>query len=129
MGAGTLYRHTNGELATWIDFASNDDSFDEFANEQVFEELSDIIQNLGYYEVSDPNVFVNGLFRLTLESKYNGDGIIFYLEPRHTEYEKEYNLACANFLKCENNILRAVQKAGYTLRIATSGYTAKDYVI
>ena len=129
MGAGTLYRHNNGELATWIDFQSNGDSFDEFANEQVFEELSDIIQSLGYYEGSGPNVFVNGLFRLTLESKYNGDGIIFYLEPRHTVYEMEYNLANANFLRSENKILCAVQKAGYTLRIATSGYTAKDYII
>ena len=138
MGAGTLYRHNNGELATWIDFQSNDednnednsDSFSESYTGQVFEDLSDIILSLGYYDGHNQrNVFYNGLFKLTLEEKHYGDGIIFMLEPRHDQYQKEYNLANANFLKCENKILRAVQKAGYTLRIATSGYTAKDYVI
>ena len=130
MGAGTLYRHTNDELAVWIDFESNGDSFDEFAKKQVFEELSELIRNLGYYQDhNQPNIFFNGLFKLTLESKYHGDGIVFMLEPRHDEYSKEYNLANASFQRSENKILRAVQKAGYTLRIATSGYTSKDYII
>lgn len=137
MGAGTLYRHTNGELAAWIDFKSNDDdddndsdSFSESDTGLVFEDLENIILSLGYYDGHNQrNVFYNGLFKLTLEEKHYGDGIIFMLAPRHDEYDKRYNLANANFLRSENKILRAVQKAGYTLRIATSGYTAKDYVI
>jgi hypothetical protein len=126
MGAGTLYQHKNGELASWVDFEDNDDSFNEF----MIEDLGDIIQELGYCKKhNESNVFYNGLFELTLESKYYGDGIIFMLEPRYDEYDKRYNLACANFLRCETRILRAVQKAGYTLNIATSGYAAKTYVV
>ena len=135
MGAGTLYRHTNGELATWIDFEENDDndngdSFSESYTGQVFEDLSNIILSLGYYDGHNQrNVFRNGLFKLTLESKYYGDGVIFMLEPRHDEYDKRYNLANANFLRSENKILRAVQKAGYELHMATRGYTSKSYVV
>lgn len=135
MGAGTYFTNNfNREKAAWIDFEHNDDAH-EFDNETTIMELGEIMLSIGYKDTEDDNIFKNGLYKLTLEPKPMGDGIIFMLEPRHDEFDyygkkdSRYTLAAANFNKAENYIWKAVQKAGYKLRIATSGYTARDLVI
>jgi hypothetical protein len=131
MGQGTYFTNNfNHEKAAWIDFERNEDA-DEFANETTICDLGNIITELGYEELNDEYSFENGLYKLTLEPKPDDEGVIFMLMPRHNEFDyygkkdSRYTLAVANFVKAELHILKAVQKAGYKLRIAETGYTSK----
>lgn len=126
MGQGTYFTNNfNRAKAAWIDFDHEDtEGF-------IICELGNIITELGYEELNDEYSFKNGLYKLTLEPKPDDEGVIFMLMPRHDEFDyygkkdSRYTLAVANFVKAELHILKAVQKAGYKLRIAETGYTSK----
>ena len=132
MGAGCRYtNNTTKELAYWIDldieYDENDIVAGQFQYDDTIEDLSGIIEELGYHSVDSRNrIFSNGLFKLELESTYYADGLVIQLNPKMDEWDKEYNLAISNLERGERKILRKLLKSGYKLRIATSGYTSTE---
>lgn len=116
MGAGCMYKHSNGELACWIEI----DPEDEFDYSDTLSQIGWELEKLGYYK-EDSNIFKNKFFTVELKSTYYGDGILILLEAR----ERYYSLAVANFNRCENRILKQLDKCGFVLKIATSGYTSQ----
>lgn len=125
MGAGCYYKHEypfDGNLAAWIELDDlNDADSDEYS--YILQSIADIIIGLGYE--FDGEEFKNGLYKIELKSTYYGDGLIVYFKNRRDEY---INLAIRNFSSSENKVLKTLHKNGYKLRIATSGYTCKEYI-
>ena len=119
MGAGCYYTHKDGTKAFWITFEYEDEMDLEFFFEFEMANIETVIEELGYLK-KDDRTFVNGLFTLTIESLYYGDGIVFYLEPN----EDHYNLAVHNHTACYDKLKKALIEEGFKLRIATSGYTS-----
>lgn len=122
MGAGCYYKHEypfDGNLAAWIEL----DELDQDQYSWMFQSISYIITGLGYE--FDGEDFKNGLYKIELKSTYYGDGLIVYFKNRYDEYT---NLAIHNFVLSENKVLKALHKNGYKLRIATSGYTSREYI-
>jgi hypothetical protein len=121
MGAGTYYTHPcNGERAAWVNIGQGEDD-DVFIDEHEFvlQDITNILADAGYGNMR------NGLAMVDLVSTYDGDGLIIQISPRVEEYESSYNLFTANFDRMQQKIWRSLQKAGYSLRIATSGYTSQ----
>jgi hypothetical protein len=130
MGAGCYCTNYLKQKAAWIDFPNSDE--EEFSREGMEDDIANVIKSIGYYHNDDLN-FENGLFKLNFESTYYGDGLVIQLTPRYEEYSGYYGvknplyfLAMANFNKAESKIWKTLQKAGYKLRIATSGYTSTE---
>lgn len=143
MGAGCYYCNTlTGEKAAWIDFDRADDEDDKesednslYIYESTIEDLTNILTNqCGYSkDYNHKNIFRNGLFKLTLESKYYGDGLIFMFDSAHSEFgyydgkiDPRYILAKANLQRTENKVLREVMKAGYKVYMATGSYSCRE---
>ena len=137
MGTGCYYTNKEtGTKAFWIDV--NPYYEDENGEEQFFEDIwDDTVLELEYefkklgYQKYDSYLFYNGLFNLELESGY-GNEIVIRLEPRETnryylEDVRLHNLAIANHDRCYDRIAKHLDKLGYPLRIATSGYTSSEY--
>jgi hypothetical protein len=126
MGAGTFYTHNfDGSKAAWINYPDGADSY-EIA--QINEDLVNVLKKLGYKPKSNNNhedCFRNGLFTVKLEGKYHGDGVVINFQ-KDSPYPA---LAQRNFIGAENKILKAIQKAGYQLHIATSGYTSEKLTV
>lgn len=130
MGAGCYHKNIKGEKAAWIDFPN--DEIEENNTYITEEDITDIVKGIGYYHNNDLN-FYNGLFDLKFEYKYYCDGLIIQLSPRYEEYSGYYGkknplyyLAMANFDKAERKIWKTLQSNGYTLNVATSGYTCVE---
>lgn len=125
MGAGCYYKHEypfDDNLAAWIKLDDlNDADSDQYS--YTLQSIAYIIVGLGYE--FDGEEFKNGLYKIELKSTYYGDGLIVYFKNR---YDKYTNLAIHNFVLSENKVLKALHKNGYKLRIATSGYTSKEYI-
>ena len=125
MGAGCYYKHEypfDDNLAAWIELDNlSDVDSDQYSF--IYQSITGIIVGLGYE--FDGEEFKNGLYKIELKSTYYGDGLIVYFKNRRDEY---INLAIGNFDSSENKILKALHKNGYKLRIATSGYTSKEYI-
>lgn len=120
MGAGCYYKHDypfDGNLAVWIEM----DEVDQYSS--LFEEIAEIIKNCGYNRNND--YFYNKLYKIELKSTYYGEGLIVYFKNQSDQY---INLAIKNFKYAENKVLKALHKAGFKLRVATGGYTAKEYI-
>lgn len=131
MGAGCYYTHEhNRQKACWIDF--NHHKNDEYDAEdydlmRMWEE--DIIYNIEYTLAKHGyRNMENGLVKITLIPTYYGDGLVIDISPAMEEWEPSYNLFLANFDRIEEKILRILHKAGFELRIATSGYTSAQYI-
>ena len=104
-------------------FFEEDQDYYHFYFETLLQDLQHLFLDLDYIQ-SDEYSYFNGLFNLNLETTYHGDGLVIRLEP-HTEVNINiYNLAVANHSRSYERIKRALMKQGYTLRIATSGYTS-----
>lgn len=131
MGAGCYY--TNKETRTkafWIDTPPNEDDID--FNSVFDDEIQNLhyeLLKLGYDQdrIDDYYHYSNGLFQMILESKYEGDGIVIRLEPHTEEPANIYTLGMANHERSYYKLARELNKAGYPLRIATSGYTSTIY--
>ena len=122
MGAGCYYKHEypfNDNLAAWIEL----DELDSDQYSFIYQSITGIIVGLGYE--FDGEEFKNGLYKIELKSTYYGDGLIVYFKNRRDEY---INLAIGNFDSSENKILKALHKNGYKLRVATGGYSSKEYI-
>jgi hypothetical protein len=122
MGAGCYYTHPcNRELAAWIEIRDEEDE-DAYsvAYDFLIDDIKGVLAEIGYEDMR------NGLAKVELESTYYGDGLIIQLYPRMERYESSYQLFLANFDRMQRKIWRALQKAGYALRIATSGYTSAE---
>ncbi len=123
MGAGCYYTHRcNKAIAYWVDIPESFKKDSETPFDCLFEDLANILEDLGYSN-ENRNLFGNGLFIIELESTYYGEGIILQINPRHSEWAKEYNLAMANHEIVEKRIAKTINQY-YPLRYATSGYTA-----
>lgn len=122
MGAGCYYKHEypfNDNLAAWIEL----DELDSDQYSFIYQSITGIIVGLGYE--FDGEEFKNGLYKIELKSTYYGDGLIVYFKNRRDEY---INLAIGNFDSSENKVLKALHKNGYKLRVATGGYSSKEYI-
>jgi hypothetical protein len=122
MGAGCYYKHEypfNDNLAAWIEL----DELDSDQYSFIYQSITGIIVGLGYE--FDGEEFKNGLYKIELKSTYYGDGLIVYFKNRRDEY---INLAIRNFDSSENKVLKALHKNGYKLRVATGGYSSKEYI-
>jgi hypothetical protein len=124
MGAGCYYTHENVDAkAFWIELEIYED-FD--LNEELFSntlrDLSVLLIDMNYHPHDELN-FSNGLYNLELKSKYNGDGLLFLLEPLYEDW-RIFNLAVANHSYHYERLAKALIKYGYSLGIATSGYTS-----
>jgi len=122
MGAGCYYKHEypfNDNLAAWIEL----DELDSDQYSFIYQSITGIIVGLGYE--FDGEEFKNGLYKIELKSTYYGDGLIVYFKNRRDEY---INLAIRNFDSSENKVLKTLHKNGYKLRIATGGYSSKEYI-
>jgi hypothetical protein len=128
MGHGCYFTHDcNKTKAAWIDISNNitpgDDSF-------LYDQLDSIFENIGYKVESSGSEYKNGLFKVEL--KQYSEHLVIYIEPRYindnygrADKDKCYHLAMANHAKAENKIWKALQKAGFDLYIAASGYTSQ----
>lgn len=136
MGAGCFYTHSNGQKAAWVDIPEFLDELEQddwyWTQRNYFEGIANVLESIGYDVTRDdpwrPDI-TNGLIKVTLESTYYSDGVAIQLESRYedgysVDDERLHRLAVANFDAMESKIHRALQKAGYSLRIATSGYTS-----
>lgn len=138
MGHGCYYTNEiTGTKAFWIEI--NPYYEDEETGKECFDEHAwgDTIGNLKYelekigYSQQDNYHFYNGLYNLILESGH-GNEIVIRLEPRgeeqyYIEDVRIHNLALANHQKCYDKLGRELKNIGYTLHIATSGYTSTEY--
>lgn len=131
MGAGCYYTHKcNRQKACWIDFNHSDnegyeeDDYDimRMWEEDIIDNIECLLAKIGYRNMQ------NGLCKVELVPTYYGDGLIIDISPAMEEWEPSYNLFLANFDRMEENILRCLHKAGFELRIATSGYTSGQYI-
>lgn len=128
MGAGCYHLNYKKNKAAWIDFEISE----VFDSNYIIEDIGNIIKSIGYYQ-NDDLEFSNSLFKLKFEYTCYGDGLIIQLVPRYSELDywtgnknPLYCLAMANYDKAELKIWKALQKAGYKLNIATSGYTSME---
>lgn len=135
MGAGCYYTHNcNKERAAWIDLNLSEDEFEAHNDfDFIMEDLEQILSDNEWEKKSSRSnrEYHNGLYELFLESTYYGDGLVIRIEPKDDNpwYNKyTFGLAIANHHRSENKILRAIAKAGYKLKIATSGYTSTELV-
>ncbi len=130
MGAGCYYTHNcNKEKAAWIDIVRSEDDDPDFddALDFIKEDLEQALTSIGWSKTNRYE-YRNGLFKLILDSTHYGDGLILRIEPLE-DYGNLYNLAMANHHRTEKKVWKAVKKLGYTLRIATSGYTSTEVII
>lgn len=129
MGAGCHYTHKcNKQKASWVTIIRDEDELEDQYNwTNTISEIGDIMESLGYVKESQ-YIFVNKMTRVKLESNYNGDGIIIYIEENCYDWNPMYNLFLANFDKIENKILRKLSRAGFEINIATSGFTSTVYI-
>lgn len=137
MGAGCYYTHEcNGSKAPFILFPLEDCDEQCEINHIAECEIDDIYQIIyesGYYHSSDNGgrdtikTLENSMYLVHLDSNYNGDGIIIRLEARDVEdIGNLHFLAIHNHWKSENKIIRELQKNGYKLYKASSGYTYEE---
>lgn len=133
MGYGCYF--TNKESGTksfWIDvetgYEDEHGNFyaDEWAMDDELLNVQTELENMGY-NMETSYHFWNGLYDLFLEFGPEGDMIIFRLEPLEDCEQGTYNLAMANFERNYDAIAKRLIKAGYELRVATSGYTSGTY--
>jgi hypothetical protein len=139
MGAGCHYTNTLvGDKAAWIDYADSDEEMSaDYIRETTLEDIAQILMDIGYkQDHNHNNIFRNGLFKLTLESKYYGDGLIFMFDAAHSEYgyytgriDPRYTLAKANLVRAERKVWKEMIKQGYKLFVATGGYTAEELIL
>lgn len=142
MGQGCYFTHGypfNQSKAAWVDiWAMNKEEEDERNGEPydsddldtIYDNVGRIIESLGYLNVYKYNGYkgedtglTNNLFKIDLEWAPYNSGLIIKFSPNT---EKYLNLAIHNFPKAELKVLRKLQKEGYKLRIATSGYTSTE---
>jgi len=132
MGAGCYYTNTEkGTKAFWVNVEQyyedeeGNEVFDETAFESVKDQIEDSLMKIGYEvcSVGNETFISNGLFEIFLESTYNGDGIVVRLEP--VDFESPlYNLSMANHDRSYQRIIKHFKEEGYSMSIATSGYTS-----
>jgi hypothetical protein len=133
MGAGCYYTHdSNKTKAAWVDipYSNEENNIKGFDYKDTEDRIKQVLTNIGY-TIDSCDKIRNGLFEIKLESKYDGDGIIIYIEPRYIKdnwgraaYDRRYYLAMSNHNKAEAKIWKALQDNGFDLYIATSGYSS-----
>ncbi len=134
MGAGCYYTHKSTRTrAAWIDLTphESENGLESGFLDSLFGDLEYILKSNGWVK-RNCQEYYNGLYRLFLEFTYEGNGLVIRIEPKDCEgygYNRHntYQMALANHHRSENKILRAISKAGYKLRIATSGYTGTEF--
>lgn len=140
MGAGCNYTNRETETkAFWIDLGFEwDENLNEVTNQIRYNDIWEdtnldliyVFKDIGYDQNSKGN-FCNGLGKIELESTHDGNGVVIRLEPLSTEiwhHEdiKKYNLFMANHYIMYERIKKKLLDSGYSLRIATSGYTSTE---
>lgn len=125
-----MYTHNETRTrAFWVDFdpftegVEDDDDLRQFEWTDMVQQVGSVLEELGYSNWrGDQYKYYNGLFQVELESTYHGDGLVVRLEPLADS--EMYHLALANHDRSYERIKKALLKAGFPLRIATSGYTS-----
>jgi hypothetical protein len=137
MGAGCYYTHDDNAIenqrAFWIDLQrwyEDEETGEMMVDEHIWEDtilnIEHTFLELGYQRYDSKELrWENNMFEILIESTYDGDGAVIKLNPLELE-PGLYGLALYNHDRSYDRIKRALLKEGYTLRIATSGYTSEE---
>lgn len=125
MGAGCHYTlPQNRDIkAYWLNigFPENEDDQDYYLFNDEKQNLIDTLKDYpDFYLGLDGVLYLGKIYRIVLESTYNGDGILINLEllPHYENDQFYLNMLEKSYLK----LIRFINRF-YPLCVATSGYT------
>lgn len=124
MGAGCFYTlpQDRNIQAYWISLGfSDDEDQDQFLFDCEKDNLIDTLKDYnGFFIGWNGALYIGKIYRLVLESNYNGDGILINLEllPEYENDQFYLNMLEKSYLK----LIRFINRF-YPLCIATSSYT------
>lgn len=127
MGAGCHYtlKDDSSIKAYWLDFGTD---YNEFTFDIELLNLNHSLLELPLCSEYSGELYYGECFKIVLESKYNGDGIVIDLQECMSGCEPHYELMLSKLESMYNKIIKHLNKY-FPLTVATSGYTSYEYKI